>query len=67
MNPAEIQWSYDTMAPTPKLQYVIRDKYAIGSGFCLAPVTVARMGSDWAISHRARRGQGGLLEVMEPE
>jgi hypothetical protein len=37
MNPAETQWSYDTMAPTPKLQYVIRDKYAIGSGFCLAP------------------------------
>jgi hypothetical protein len=33
MNPAEMQWSYDTMAPTPKLQYVIRDKYAIGSGF----------------------------------
>ena len=48
-------------------QTAIRDKYAIGSGFCLAPVTVARMGSDWAIPHRARRGQGGLLEVMEPE
>lgn len=55
------------MAPAPKLQYVIRDKYAIGSGFCLAPVTVARMGSDWAIPHRARRGQSGLLEVVEPE
>jgi hypothetical protein len=63
MNPAETQWSYDTMAPTPKLQYVIRDEYP--SGFCWVPVTVASrrmtwMGSDWAIPHRARRGQGGL-------
>ena len=50
-------------------QAAIRDprqvRHRVGS--CLAPVTVARMGSDWAIPHRARRGQGGLLEVMEPE
>jgi hypothetical protein len=51
MNPAETQWSYDTMAPTPKLQYVIRDKVRHRVGFLLG----------------ARRGQGGLLEVMEPE